>query len=160
MKRLFLCVSTLFLAVAAIAQGFTIDKFDVKIDLKKDGSARFEERIAVTFSEEKRGIFRDIPIHYFNEAKRITRSIDIWGVEVADGQGRELETKISRNRENLNIRIGSEDVWLPAGSEITYVITYMAKGFMNWFGDEQWGESAEFYWNLTGDLWQAPIHQA
>ena len=159
MKRLlFILVFCLSCAIAA-AQGFTIDKFDVKIDLKRDGSARFEERISVTFSEEKRGIFRDIPISYFNEKKRITRALDIWGVGVTDGAGTELETSISRQGDNLNIRIGSEDIWLPAGTQITYVISYMAKGFMNWHGDEGWGDWAEFYWNITGDEWQAPIHQ-
>src|SRR5688572_24958411 len=104
MKRL-LSVFVFSLSCAvAIAQGFTIDKFDVKIDLERDGSARFEERISVTFSEEKRGIFRDIPISYFNEKKRVTRALDIWEVGVTDGAGAELETSISRQGDNLNIR--------------------------------------------------------
>ena len=122
MKRLLFILVFSFSCAIAAAHGFTIDKFDVKIDLKRDGSARFEERISVTFSEEKRGIFRDIPISYFNEKKRITRALDIWGVGVTDGAGTELETSISRQGDNLNIRIGSEDIWLPAGTQITYVI--------------------------------------
>ena len=45
MKRLLLSFLFALATIAAVAQGFTIEKFDVAIDLKKDGSARIEERI-------------------------------------------------------------------------------------------------------------------
>ncbi|MDQ2986283.1 MAG: DUF2207 domain-containing protein, partial [Armatimonadota bacterium] len=160
MKRAVFAFLMFVACACALAQGFVIDRFDVDVQLRKDGSATFTEKIAVTFSEEKHGIYRDIPIDYYLENKRVTRSIDIWNINVQDGSGQEIETKISRNGGNLNIRIGSADITLPAGTQITYVISYKAKGFMNWFGDDKWGESAEFYWNLTGDEWLAPINQA
>lgn len=44
--------------------GYTIDNFDVQIDINEDGSAQIEENISVDFVEPRHGIYRDIPLMY------------------------------------------------------------------------------------------------
>lgn len=146
------------LAAAMVgAQGYVIDSFDVDLTLHASGKLDVTERIAVTFSESRRGIYRLIPTDYDN-GRGTTRSIWIRDVRVTDVAGSSLTTLVERSGANLKIRVGDEDIFFPPGSSKTYVISYNVKGAVNW--DEtsgRWGDSAELYWNLTGNEWDTTI---
>lgn len=144
----------------ANAEAFNIDRFDVKANLEQNGTLRVDEAISVTFFEPRRGIFRFIPTEY-QTGKGLTRRILITDVRVTDQSNNALKTQITRENENLKIRIGDPDITLPAGTQITYNIHYQAEGVINWFSDAtDWVPYAELYWNATGNQWPTEISEA
>lgn len=162
MKTRVLIILLILLApFAALAQPYLIDRFDVRLDLAKDGELKVQETIAVTFNESRRGIFRFIPVSY-DAGKGLARNIYLDQISVTDEQGQALTRKVTKEGPNIKIRIGDEKVWMPSGSKKTYVIQYRVLGALNWFsagGD--WGaEHVELYWNVTGNEWDTTIQQA
>lgn len=155
--RAFLCVAFLALSLVAVAQPYVIDRFHVDIALRADGTMTVNEEIAVTFNEPRRGIFRVIPIAY-DTGKGMSRRIFLTNISVVDDQANEQTTKISHEGENINIRIGDADVYLPTNTKKVYRISYDARNMINWFEDAtDWEPYAELYWNLTGDQWDTTI---
>ncbi len=139
------------------AQPYSIDRFDVAIDLSKDGSMIVEERISTTFHIARRGIFRFIPVHY-DDGRGKTRSIFIGGISVSDDSGTPQTTKITHEGQNLKIRVGDENVFFPPGARKTYLIRYRVEAMLNWFEDRtDWNPYAELYWNANGDQWDTDI---
>jgi uncharacterized membrane protein YgcG len=136
---------------------YVIDEFDVEIDLRKDATMTVTERIAVTFNQERRGIFRTIPVDYdarFSLNRRVLLDVK----SVTDERGTPYTKLVTREGEYVKIRIGDENIFLPAGTKRTYVITYTAIGMVNWFEKgHDWEPYAELYWNVTGDEWDTAI---
>lgn len=159
--RTFLVLCILALASLAGAQTFVIQRFDADLDLRRDGSMTVTEKIQVEFRQSSRGIFRFIPVAY-DTGKGVARRIVLSGISVQDEAGRALTTKVTREGRNVRVRIGDEDVWLPPGTRVTYVIRYSVAGMLNWFeGGSDWGRpSVELYWNVTGNEWEAPIERS
>lgn len=159
--RLALLVWTLLAATAALAQPFVIERFDADLDLRRDGGMAVTEKIQVLFRESRRGIFRVIPVVY-PAGRGLARRIVLSGIAVEDESGAPMTTKITREGPNVRIRIGDEDVWLPQGTRLTYVIRYGVKGMLNWFeGTSDWGHpTAELYWNVTGNEWETTIERS
>lgn len=157
MTRLLGCLVVLFLAASGWAQGFTIQRFDSQMTLGASGELAVQERIHVRFFEAKRGIFRNIPVDYPTPSGRI-RSISISNISVSDGQGISLQTKVSREGRNINIRIGDPAIFLMPGTEITYVINYSARRMLNAHKrNGEWDAWTELYWNIYGSEWPTPI---
>ncbi len=145
------------LSVLALAQPYRIDRFDVNLTLEANATLSVEERIAVTFNESRRGIFRVIPIDY-DAGNGISRQMMLGQVDVTDENGSGQPTKVSYEGGNVRIRIGDPDVYLPAGTVKTYVLRYRCRGMMNWFEkNEGWGATSELYWNVTGTEWDTEI---
>lgn len=159
--RTLLALVALLAVTFAGAQAFVIQRFDTDLDLGRDGRMAVTEKIQVRFQQSSRGIFRFIPVNY-ETGKGLARRVVLSGIDVRDGSGQALTTKITREGRNIKIRIGDEDVWLSPGTQTTYVIRYHVKGMLNWFdGTSDWGKpTVELYWNVTGDEWQAPIEGA
>ena len=69
-KKLLFCLFITVLSTIGFGfadrAGYTIDSFDVQIDLNTDGSAQIEESIIVDFSEPRHGIYRNIPVSSAN----------------------------------------------------------------------------------------------
>ncbi len=115
------------------------------------------EKIAVTFEDQARGIYRLIPTHLDN-GKGALRKLSLSQIRVTDEAGRKQTARVQRQGRAVNIRIGDADVFLPAGTRKIYVIEYVAKGMLNWFDQEaQWEPSVELYWNSTGHEWPSVI---
>ncbi|MCH7903761.1 MAG: DUF2207 domain-containing protein [Armatimonadetes bacterium] len=139
---------------------YSIDSFDVRIWLNEDTTIEVEETIAVTFNEPRRGIFRTIPVVYPTGGGQ-ERAIHLRVIGVTDLAGNRQQTKISREGNNLKIRIGNPDVYLPAETQRTYVIRYTVFGALNWHDDDsRWEPWTELYWNVTGTEWDVPIESA
>jgi uncharacterized membrane protein YgcG len=153
--RVLMALCALLLAGVSWAQGFVVKSFNADMSLDKNGSVRVRETIVVHFTESKHGIYRDIPTALPN-ASGSTRSIYISDIDCgADG------SKIENQGGNLDIRLGRADTMLPGGSDHTYEIHYTVKNAINWFDHaSDWEPYSEFYWNVTGDQWQAPIEAA
>lgn len=141
------------------AADYEIERFSFDATLKADGTMDVQERIEVVFSESSHGIFRTIPIHY-DTGKGTTRDIYLTNIRVNDGNGNGMGTKITTEGRYLKIRIGDADVLLNPGTRLTYVISYTAEGMINWFDQtDEWVPSAELYWGMTGEEWDAPMHR-
>lgn len=137
---------------------YVIDSFHATIDIAKNGNVRVLEEIRVSFYESRRGIFRVIPTSY-DTGGPTRRDILLTDVRVTDDAGNKLTTLVTREGANLKIRIGDEDVWLSPGTQKSYLISYRTENVLNFFGPNagDWGDTAEFYWNVTGDEWDTTI---
>lgn len=159
--RLWAAIALWVLCVAfSWADGFIINRFDTAVKLNSNGSMRVEESIQVTFLAPRRGIFRVIPVDY-DTGRGFLRRVQLSSFHVDDGTGNKTRVKISRQGNNVNIRIGDPDITLPEGTQRTYRIRYTALGMMNWFdASSDWEPNAELYWNATGNEWDVAIEQS
>src|SRR3954470_21379544 len=100
-----------------------IPTYDVTVDVAKDGSLAVVETIDYDFgtADVKHGIFRDIPVQ-FHYDKRYDRVTPVDQVHVTGSPGTPVDTKVSRQGNNLHIRIGDPDktVTGPHRYEIAY----------------------------------------
>jgi len=126
-----------------------INSFDSDITMNKDGSVQVTETIVYNFgSNEKHGIYRDIPLTA-KDGPRI--QVNIWNVK--DEKGEDYHYAVSTTDGAAHIKIGDPDV-LVSGVR-TYVIDYTVTNVIRPFEDHD-----EFYWNVTGNDWQVPITRA
>jgi uncharacterized membrane protein YgcG len=154
------------LALAAVlgaspnARAIEIDRFGVSILLDPDRTFVVTESIDVDFGElQKHGIFRTIPVDY-------ARAEDVAGAPIGTRYSirlRVLSVKnerdvaypftVSRHGRDLFLRIGDPDRTVTG--RVTYVITYRVERAINRFESHD-----ELYWNVTGNEWEWPIHEA
>jgi uncharacterized membrane protein YgcG len=144
-------LAALVLAPLAAAQAERITSFESDIAVRADGSMLVTETITVIAQGDRirRGIFRDFPTMYEGpwglrahvpfEVSRVTRA------------GRDEPHAIETLQNGVRVRIGREEVMLPAG-EHTYTITYETANQLGLFEDHD-----ELYWNVTGTGWDFPI---
>lgn len=157
MRRVFAALVLAWCAAVALAQPYTIRRFSVDAELNAKGSMTVTERIAVRFNESRRGIFRMIPVKY-DTGRGMGRDIQFRLLGVTDDSGSPLQTHLDWQGRDVNIRVGNPDVWLPPGTETTYVFRYTVSGALNWIEhNSDWEPTVELYWNLTGDEWDAPM---
>ena len=146
MKHLLSFLLVLLSLSAYQAQGFKISSFDAQIQLSREGKIEVTETIDVFFTEQKRGIFRDIPYRFQNEGREYKTEIS--GITVDNHP-----FKVSKKNGMKSIRIGDPDIYLSGPQK--YVIHYTVEGpFISS------PEFEEFYWNITGNDWQAVIEKA
>lgn len=127
------------------AQDFIIDSFISNIIINKDGKVEVSENIYVDFQKEKHGIYRTIPYVFSNNGNKYKTEIDDIIVE-----GRNSKTK--RRNGSVELKIGDADAYVN-GKQL-YKINYTVLGpFINT------DTFQEFYWNITGNEWKAPINK-
>lgn len=143
MKKLIFIALLLYGVQFAFSQAFTIKEFDVTIKVNKSGYIQVNEVISVHFNESRRGIYRDIIFKYTYGEKNYRTPISNIKVKGED-------VKISGNGAAKRIRIGNPTKYIRGDK--TYDISYTVKGpfITNATYDE-------FYWNITGNDWEAPI---
>jgi hypothetical protein len=162
-----LAAAVLLVTGPALAQsdtGWTIERFDVHLDVRGDGSVLVTERIDVDFGDlSRRGIFRVIPVHYRVSgadsahipdgltAGEVRRVIAIDRVAVTSSAPDDVER--STEGGHLTIRIGDPDVYVTGAQ--SYVLSYRVRGALNAFDAVD-----ELYWNATGNDWSVPIRAA
>ncbi len=136
----------------AFAQFFTIEKFHSDITIQPDASFTVTERIDVNFSRPRHGIYREIPFKYRDDLGHTIKT-PTHVFSVTDESGKKWKTKISKNGNVVNIRIGDTRRYVQ-GRQV-YIITYRVENAILFFSDHD-----ELYWNVTGNNWQAPIVEA
>jgi len=145
-------ISSLF--IAGISHAWTIEEFDIEANILADGTVNITESIKADFTgaPPKRGIFRDIPVQYRDENEALFNT-PITDVKVVDQDGLNRMFAQSKNGSNLSLKIGNPNVYVDPKE--TYVISYNIAGVLNAFEAYD-----EFYWNVTGNEWEAPIQKA
>lgn len=154
MKKILLVIfalGTLVFPQHSFAQSdWVINNFSSNIDVLKSGQVKVIENIDVDFNIEKHGIYRDLPYVYQNGDKKLYTNID--NIQV-NQDGQKAQTQITKNENNLRIRIGDADKTItgPHKYQISYLVTGVIKPF---------DEFDELYWNVTGNAWDAEIIHA
>jgi uncharacterized membrane protein YgcG len=128
-----------------------ITDYRTTIAIQKDGSLEITEVIAYDFgSNERHGIFRDIPTRFkFDEKHDRVYPLTLVSV-TADPPSTPTDTKVSTVENATRIRIGDPDTTVTG--QHTYVITYDVKGALNGFPDHD-----ELFWNAIGTDFSVPI---
>jgi hypothetical protein len=149
LRTFFLALFAALFAMSASAEE-RIDRFDVTIEVQKDGDIIVTERIAVTAEGNviRRGIFRDLFRYYESDGARLAYGYDVIGV-TRDGRSEPYETETDGNA--FRIRIGDADVFIEPGPH-AYEIRYRVRNQVRYFDGHD-----EVYWNVTGNYWAFPI---
>ncbi|MCK4539911.1 DUF2207 domain-containing protein [Candidatus Parcubacteria bacterium] len=143
-------LSSICLALPVAAQE-KINNFETEININQDGSINVKEMIVYDFgSEEKHGIFRDIPYKYKVGGESF--KLHFSDFSVTDRNGNDIIFDVDNYKESKRIKIGDPDVYV--GGVRHYVIKYRVKRAINFFDDHD-----ELYWNVTGQTWVTPVRQ-
>lgn len=158
MMRIFgaLCYLLLTFGTVLSAQAEEeIRRFDVEIEVEKDGDIVVTETIAVNVEgrEIRRGIYRELPAFYEDDDGTGTLPYR-YNVLSIRKDGRREPYDRERNGNAVVIRIGDPDRYLDYRVH-TYEIRYRVKNQIRHFEDRD-----ELYWNATGSYWLFPIRAA
>lgn len=125
-----------------------ITDYVVNIEIQEDGKIKISEEIVYDFgSQEKHGIYRNIPLIKENEeGKRFKMTFENISV-TRDGINEIYETKTNKE---LEIKIGDPNKTITG--EHVYKINYTVSGALTYFEDFD-----ELYWNVNGTEWEVPI---
>lgn len=155
-KKIFLIILFigLTLPVFSFAQNEQekINNYEINIKINSDSSINVSEKIYYNFgTNEKHGIYRDIPIKY--DARGGKYKLDISKISVVDENNLPYVFSKSYEGSNLRLEIGESDVFV-TGLKI-YIINYTIDGAINYFDDYD-----ELYWNAIGTEWLVDIEKA
>ena len=132
-----------------------INRFDTEITVLTSGLINVVENIEYDFGTEQRhGIFRDIPVgnvYTIEHAPRGGNRIDV--LSVTDEKGQSYQNTVSDTDGIKNIKIGVPNTTITGIH--TYTINYTVKNALGYFDNYD-----EIYWNVTGNNWQVPIEKA
>ena len=147
MNRLLSLFFFVWTAFSVTAQdGYTIESYHVDIIIQDNGEVKVIEKIDVNFTEKRRGIFRNIPTRYDIQGE--IKTIALTDIKVA-----KWDHKTTKEKDQTVIRIGNPDRYLTGPQ--SYEISYKVKDVIM-----PYAEHDEFYWNIIGTEWNAPIAQA
>ncbi|MCB1382308.1 MAG: DUF2207 domain-containing protein [Notoacmeibacter sp.] len=155
----FLLLLVLAAGMASAVQGRAgaderILSFDSDVTLSTEGVLTVVETIKVRaeHGQIKRGIFRDFPLRFQDDAGRLHKvSFDVQSVK---RDGWPENWFIERSSKIARLYIGQKDKFVERG-EHTYVITYTSDRQIRFFDTHD-----ELFWNATGNAWTFPIDQA
>ena len=146
-----LCL-VLLLASPLFARELHIESFDAQIAVLPDSSVNITEAITVHFiGGPWHGLYRLIPVEY-QTPQGMNYSLLLSDVRITDGSGHDLKYDSSRVRHYRRFRI-----YVPNAdnSVQTIKIQYTVSDALRFHEDFD-----EFYWNVTGDEWDAAISSA
>lgn len=136
--------------MAESTAGEYIEHFDADILINEKSETIVTETIRYRFgSEEKHGIYRDIPVDYVTRLGA-RQSTELLIETVQNEEGNDLRYEKSQTGGNVRIKIGDPNQYV-SGSK-TYVLRYRINDALT-FEDS----FDELYWNVTGNEWRVPI---
>jgi uncharacterized membrane protein YgcG len=129
-----------------------ISSFDSQIIIDADNKANVKETIVYDFgTNQRRGIFRNIPIRTFAEGTDKSYYYElVWG-EVLH-EGKPVMTNIEESDDFSSLRIGDPDIYFTG--ENTYEINYVLSPIIEKDGDLDF-----INLNITGNEWDVPINK-
>ena len=158
LSGLSLLLGLLAFSSPAFARTISIEEFEADVRVESSGLVTVEERIRVRFDGSWNGIFRWIPYGYtYPNGLRGMIRLDLDAVEDEAGNKLKHWTKRSNGRLSVKIKVpGAED------ATRTVVVRYHARDVVRIERekDEEYGAHDQFYWNVTGNDWVAPIEHA
>lgn len=160
MKRSILHIILVFLSVATVhaQEAFTVQNYDIKVNVNKDASVNITETIDVNFTQPRHGIIRAFLYKYSihdlpegtekadqqlvsgNKIRLIVKDIKV------KGHAYETET----DGDLVKIKIGDKDKYVR--NEQQYIISYTLLNSINFFEAH-----SELYLNLVGLQWNTTI---
>lgn len=131
----------------------SILRFDALMSVEATGKINIKEEIVYDFSdsEERHGIFRNIPKTYQSGKERYKLPIE--NISVVDGVGEEVPFTVSQRRAEYEIKIGDPNQEVSGVHE--YVLSYDVSGIVT-----PHDTFDEIYWNVTGNGWDVAIASA
>ena len=163
MRLRLISLRSLFVAVLAAALFFPaasalttkelrIQDFHSDVIVMPDGSVDVTEKIQVHFlGSGWHGLYRSIPVEYVTP-QGFNYSLFLTVKQITDATGRSLKFDSSRERHYRKLKIYIPDA---DNSTQTISIEYTVSDALRFPEDHD-----EFYWNVTGDEWTAPIQAA
>lgn len=151
-RALLACVALLVCTIATAQERIT--RYDIEIDIERDGSLLVTEHITVRAEGKRirRGIYRDFPTRYRDRyGNRVVVGLDVLGVE-RNGRPEPWFTESVSN--GVRINTGNDD-FLPVPADYTFTIRYRTTRQLGFFADHD-----ELYWNAIGGGWVFPIETA
>jgi hypothetical protein len=132
-------------------RSIVIERFDVDIDVRADGTIEVVETIRLRFTGSWNGIYREIPVEY-RTPQGLNYTLRLQGLSVTDGSDGPLRYESRRHRHYRQLQI-----WMPDARDVvrTLVIRYHVANGLRFFAGHD-----ELYWNVTGDEWEMPIRSA
>ncbi len=147
----------LFLLGSLVASGAFADEiitaYNSAIALEKSGRLTVTETVRAHIEgiDIKRGIYRDFPLTFLDDANRRHR-VEFKLLSVSrDGQSEPYRTE--NIRDGIRIYTGDKDVLLQPGEHV-FEISYETDRQIRYFADHD-----ELYWNVTGTEWAFPIEE-
>ena len=141
-----------FLASPLLARELKIEGFEAQIAVLPDSSVNITESITVHFiGGPWHGLYRMIPVEY-QTPQGFNYSLFLSVTRITDGSGHDLKYDSSRVRHYRKLKIYVPDA---DNSVQTINIQYTVSDALRFHEDFD-----EFYWNVTGDEWDAPIGHA
>ncbi len=144
MKKIIFALFLLFqLFNFSFAQNFTIDNYDISLDIDNYNNINIQEKLDVDFLDYSHGIYREIPVANHIEradGKKYTTYTKISNVSVS-----EINQKY-REGNNYIIKIGNPDEFIKGKKEYKINYTY---SFNN--------PESELYFNIIGLNWDTTI---
>lgn len=143
----------LSLCITTTVRAEAIQNFLEDVKINSDGTIRVTETISYDFgATEKHGIFRILPTVKTNVKGEEFRT-DITQIDITNENNETIPYHVGKQDTLLNIRIGDANKTV-SGIQ-TYKISYLVSGALTYFSDHD-----ELYWNVTGNAWGYPIHNA
>ncbi len=152
LRRVLLCALLLVaLATPLGARSLVIQSFDVRVEVLADGSIVVTETIRPRFTGKWNGLYRTIPVEY-KTPQGFNKTFFLEIQSITDGDGSALKYESKRERHYRKFKI-----WVPRAEDAvrTVVVRYRVPNALLYFEDHD-----ELYWNITGDEWEVPIHDA
>jgi uncharacterized membrane protein YgcG len=141
-----------FAAPSLAARELRIESFHSDVMVMPDGSVNVTEIIQAHFlGGPWHGLYRSIPVEYVTpQGFNYSLFLDVKRISDAHGQPLKFDSSRERHYRKLKIYIADAD-----DSVQTISIEYTVSDALRFFDDHD-----EFYWNVTGDEWTAPIRSA
>lgn len=156
-KKIVLLIFFLFLPLFTSAQDYSeyewyIDSYDTVIEIQQNSDLIVTETIKAEFNVYKHGIFRDIPILYYDDyGYKYKLRLDV--MEIVDENGDEHMYSENKSGNSVFFKIGDPDVTI-IGPQ-TYIIKYKVERGFRYFDDHD-----QLYWNAIVDDHDVPILNA
>lgn len=133
------------------ADGFTIEKYDVEMDVSEDNVASITEDITLNFYQSKHGIYRVLPTwlkYTSKDGNTMSRKYIPYNIDVLDEH-----FKVNNKNNKKHITIGSKNDTVYGQKE--YKIQYKYN-----MGEDPYKGFDEFIFHTFGDYWGTAIKNA
>lgn len=155
MKKFLLLFFGLLFFQLSHSQGFTVKKAEVDVFINAKGYFDVVEKYDIFFSEQKRGIFRNILTEYNltnASGEHEKRKIKISKIKVPGHKFSADPSFVQKLSKELEIKIGDKNKFISGDQH--YEIRYRVQ---NAFLFEE--NETQFYWNIKTGGWVAPFEE-